>query len=57
MIAMVPADQIERMNEEIELHKNMVIGYALALRGEGLSTTGPKEKLAKKEKVLSAKHD
>lgn len=56
MVAMVPADHIEKMNEEIELHKNLAIGYAQALTGEGVSSSSLKEKLAKKEKELRAKN-
>lgn len=56
MVAMVPVDQIEKMNEEIELHKNLAIGYAQALRGEGISSSSLIERLKKKEKVLRKKH-
>ena len=56
MVAMVPADQIEKLNEEIELHKNLAIGYAQALRGEGISSSSLKEKLRKKEKGLRKQH-
>lgn len=56
MVAMVPVDQIEKLNDEIELHKNLAIGYAQALRGEGISTSTLKERLKKKEKSLRAKH-
>ncbi|MAX65329.1 MAG: type II toxin-antitoxin system Phd/YefM family antitoxin [Bacteriovoracaceae bacterium] len=57
MVAMVPVDQIEKLNEEIERHKNLAIGYAQALRGEGVSTSTLKQKLKKKEKSLRAKND
>lgn len=50
MVAMVPADQIEKLNHEIELHKNLAIGYAQALRGEGVSSSTLKEKLKKKKR-------
>lgn len=56
MVAMVPIDQIEKLNEEIELHKNLAIGYAQALRGEGVSSSTLKERLKKKEESLRAKH-
>ena len=56
MVAMVPISEINRLNEEIELHKNLAIGYAQALRGEGISSSSLKEKLKKKEKDLRAKH-
>ena len=56
MVAMVPADQIEKMSEEIELHKNLAIGYAQALRGEGVSSSTLKDRLKKKEKGLRKKH-
>lgn len=55
-IAMVPVDKIERLQDEIELHKNLAIGYAQALRGEGVSTSALKEKLKKKEKDLRKKY-
>jgi len=35
---MVPAETIDELNEQIELHKNLAIGYAQALRGEGISS-------------------
>lgn len=57
MVAMVPADQIEKMNEEIKLHKNLAIGYAQALRGEGISSSSLKDRLRKKEKGLRKKYD
>lgn len=56
MVAMVPVDQIEKLNEEVELHKNLAIGYAQALRGEGVSTSTLKDRLKKKEKSLREKH-
>lgn len=56
MVAMVPVDQIEKLNEEIKLHKNLAIGYAQALRGEGVSTSTLKDRLKKKEKSFRAKH-
>lgn len=55
-IAMVPADQIHRLYEEIALHKNLAIGYAQALRGEGISTSDLKAKLKKGEKNLRKKY-
>lgn len=55
-IAMVPADEIDKLHEEIELHKNLAIGYAQALRGEGVSSSTLKEKLKKKEKDLRKKY-
>jgi antitoxin (DNA-binding transcriptional repressor) of toxin-antitoxin stability system len=56
MVAMVPVDQIEKLTQEVELHKSLAIGYAQALRGEGIATSRLKEKLKKKEKELRAKH-
>jgi hypothetical protein len=55
-IAMVSVDKIENLYNEIELHKNLAIGYAQALRGEGVSTSDLKERLKKKEKELRKKH-
>jgi hypothetical protein len=49
-IAMVSLDKIEELYEEIELHKNLAIGYAQALRGEGISSSSLKDKLKKKAK-------
>lgn len=55
-IAMVSVDKIEKLYSEIELHKNLAIGYAQALRGEGVSTNDLKERLKKKEKDLRKKY-
>lgn len=55
-IAMVPIDKIDKLYDEIELYKNLSIGYAQALRGEGVSTSTLKEKLKKKEKDLRKKY-
>ena len=55
-IAMVPADTINKLNEQIELHKNLAIGYAQALRGKGISSSQLKNKLKAKEKALKAKY-
>ena len=55
-VAMVPADKIEQLEKEIELHKNLAIGYAQALRGEGKSTDDLRAKFKKKEKALRKKY-
>ena len=55
-IAIVPSETIELLNEQIELHKNLAIGYAQALRGEGISSSSLKSKLKEKEKVLRSKY-
>lgn len=55
-VAMVPTDKIDKLNQEIELHKNLAIGYAQALRGEGISSSELKKKFKNKEKALRAKH-
>ncbi len=55
-IVMVSADKIESLNNEIELHKNLAIGYAQALRGEGVSSGDLKNRLKKKEKQLRKKY-
>lgn len=55
-IAMVPSETIEFLNEQIELHKNLAIGYAQALRGEGINSSMLKNKLKEKEKALRAKY-
>lgn len=44
VVAMLSSDELDKLKEEIELHKNLAIGYAQALRGEGKST---KELLSK----------
>jgi prevent-host-death family protein len=55
-IAMVSVEKIESLRHEIELHKNLAIGYAQALRGEGVSTGDLKSRLKKKEKELRKKY-
>ena len=55
-LAMVSEDIINQLNEQVELHKNLAIGYAQALRGEGVSSSQLKEKLKTKEKELKAKY-
>ncbi len=52
MVAIVPIHEIERLEDEIKLHKNLAIGYAQALRGEGISTQTLKRRLKEKEKDL-----
>lgn len=54
--AIVPIDTIQTMQEEIELHKNLAIGYAQALRGEGVSSSQLKENLKAKEAELRLKY-
>ncbi len=55
-IALVPLTKIEDMEKEIELHKNLAIGYAQAMRGEGISTNDLKSKMKQKEKKLRTKY-
>jgi len=55
-VAMVPVNKIEELFNEIELHKNLAIGYAQALRGDGISSSELKDKLKKKEKELRKKY-
>jgi len=55
-IAMIPIDELEKLENEAELHKNLAIGYAQALRGEGISTQQLKQKLKSKEKALREKY-
>lgn len=55
-VAMVSVERIEKLYDEIELHKNLAIGYAQALRGEGISTVALKAKLKNKEKELRKKY-
>jgi len=56
MLAMTPIDELERLSNEVELHKNLAIGYAQALRGEGVSSSQLKRKLKAKEKELRIKY-
>ncbi len=56
VIAMVPLSAIENLANEVELHKNLAIGYAQAMRGEGISTADLKKRLKDKEKALRAKY-
>ena len=55
-IALVLLSKIEEMEQEIELHKNLAIGYAQAMRGEGISTKDLKNRMKEKEKKLRAKY-
>lgn len=55
-VAIVSLSKIEEMENEIELHKNLAIGYAQALRGEGISTKDLKAKMKEKEKKLREKY-
>ena len=56
IVAIVPINAIEKLEDEIQLHKNLAIGYAQALRGEGVSTQTLKKKLKDKEKHLRKKY-
>jgi prevent-host-death family protein len=56
VIAMVPVSAIENLTNEVELHKNLAIGYAQAMRGEGISTADLKKRLKDKEKALRIKY-
>ena len=55
-IALVSLSKIEEMENEIELHKNLAIGYAQAMRGDGISTKDLKSKMKEKAKKLRAKN-
>jgi len=55
-IALVSLTKIEEMEKEIQLHKNLAIGYAQAMRGEGISTSDLKSRMKEKEKKLRAKY-
>jgi hypothetical protein len=54
-IALVPVDIIEDLQNEIVLHKNLSIGYAQALRDEGISSDQLRKKIKTKEKALRKK--
>ncbi len=45
---MVPADTINELTEQVELHKNLAIGYAQALRGEGITLCGAPHNVSKR---------
>jgi prevent-host-death family protein len=55
-VALISLSKIEEMEREIELHKNLAIGYAQAMRGEGASTKDIKSRMKDKEKKLRAKY-
>ena len=55
--AIVPIHEIEKLEDEIQLHKSLAIGYAQALRGEGVSTQNLKKRFKDKEKDLRRKYD
>jgi prevent-host-death family protein len=55
-VALVSLSKIEEMEQEIELHKNLAIGYAQAMRGEGVSTKDLKSRMKEKEKKLREKY-
>lgn len=56
MVAMISVDKIEELYEEIELHKNLAIGYAQAVRGEGVSSEELKSRFKNKVKTLQEKN-
>jgi hypothetical protein len=55
-IALVPFGKIEEMNNQIIMHRNLAIGYAEALRGEGVSSVELKKKFKDKESSLREKY-
>jgi len=55
-VAIISLSKMEEMEQEIELHKNLAIGYAQAMRGESLSTKTLKMNMKGKEKKLRAKY-
>lgn len=46
MVAMISVDKIEGLYEEINLQKNLAIGYAQAMRGEGVTSPKFKKRLS-----------
>lgn len=56
MVAMISIDQIEDLYDQVDLHKNLAIGYAQAMRGEGITTDELKKSLKEKEKKLREKY-
>ncbi len=55
-VAMISIAKIEEMANEVELHKNLAIGFAQAMRGEGITSKDLKSKMKEKEKKLRAKY-
>ena len=55
-VALISLSKIEELESEVELHRNLALGYAQALRGNGVSTSELKQKLKEKEKKLKAKY-
>lgn len=56
MVAMISVDKIEGLYEEIDLHKNLAIGYAQAMRGEGIASSELKKRLNDKASKLREKN-
>lgn len=56
MVAMISVEKIEELYDQIELHKNLAIGYAQAMRGEGSTTEELKKRLREKSKRLKVNH-
>lgn len=48
VIAMLSSEELESLKAEIELHKNLAIGYAQALREEGVSSIELKSKFERR---------
>jgi len=55
-VIMTSVEEIEKLKNEANLHKNLAIGYAQALRGDGVSTTELSKRLKAKEQALRAKY-
>jgi len=55
-VIMMSTDEIEKLRNEANLHKNLAIGYAQALRGNGISTTELNKRLKEKEQALRDKY-
>lgn len=56
MVAMISVDKIEALYEEIDLHKNLAIGYAQAMRGGGVTSSELKKRLNDKASKLREKN-
>lgn len=56
MVAMISVEKIEDLYEQIDLHKNLAIGYAQAMRGEGATSEELKMRFKEKAKRLKANH-
>jgi len=55
-VVIMSVDEIEKLRNEANLHKNLSIGYAQALRGDGIPTTELNKRLEDKKQSLRNKY-